>query len=301
MSPPKVWGPAVWSLFHTLAEKVNANAYPHLARQMFNLIVRICRFLPCPECSTDAGNFLAKIKIENLKTKEDFKKTFYLFHNYVNAKKRSPMFNYINLNIYQRYRLIPIVNNFILCYNTKGNMKLLNESFQRQFVVKDFKNWFSANIRAFLPQFNPLSPVVSTAAPVEEEEHVIEQVVSNEEQQIVVQEEEQVVSNEEHQIVVQEEEPVVSNEEEPSVVLEQEQQIVVQEEEPVVSNEEQPVVLEEEHQIVVQEEEQAVSNEEHQIVVQEEEPVVSNEEQPVVLEEEQVVSTKSKKNKKKKN
>ena len=236
MSPPKVWGPAVWSLFHTLAEKVNANAYPHLARQMFNLIVRICRFLPCPECSTDAGNFLAKIKIENLKTKEDFKKTFYLFHNYVNAKKRTPMFNYINLNIYQRYRLIPIVNNFILCYNTKGNMKLLNESFQRQFVVKDFKNWFSANIRAFLPQFNPLPHVVSSAAPVEE------QVVLEEEHQIVVEEEEQVVSNEEHQIVVQEEEPVVSNEEEPPVVLEQEEQLVLNEEHQIVVHEEEPVV-----------------------------------------------------------
>jgi len=260
MSPPKVWGPAVWSLFHTLAEKVNANAYPHLARQMFNLIVRICRFLPCPECSTDAGNFLAKIKVENLKTKEDFKKTFYLFHNYVNAKKRTPMFNYINLNIYQRYRLIPIVNNFILCYNTKGNMKLLNESFQRQFVVKDFKNWFSANIRAFLPQFNPLSPVVSTAAPVEEPEPIVEE---------VIEEPEPFVSNEE---VV--EEPFVSSEE----VVEE----VIEEPEPFVSNEEvveEPFVSSEEvvEEPIVSVEESFVSNEE---VVEEviEESFVSNEE-----------------------
>ena len=99
MSPPEVWGPAVWSLFHTLAERVNAHIYPYIARQMFKMIVRICGFLPCPECSNDASNFLAKIKIENLKTKEDFKKTFYLFHNYVNAKKRKPLFNYSNILI----------------------------------------------------------------------------------------------------------------------------------------------------------------------------------------------------------
>ena len=175
MSPPEVWGPAVWSLFHTLAEKVNANIYPYIAKQLFNVIVRICRFLPCPECSIDASNFLAKIRIENLKTKEDFKKMFYLFHNYVNAKKRKPMFNYSSLNIYQRYRLIPIVNNFIISYNTKGNMKLLSESFQRQFVLSNFKAWFSANIKAFF------TPCVNTTYVPLEEEVVAKPVVTVEE------------------------------------------------------------------------------------------------------------------------
>ena len=286
MSPPKVWGPAVWSLFHTLAEKVNANAYPHLARQMFNLIVRICRFLPCPECSTDAGNFLAKIKVENLKTKEDFKKTFYLFHNYVNAKKRTPMFNYINLNIYQRYRLIPIVNNFILCYNTKGNMKLLNESFQRQFVVKDFKNWFSANIRAFLPQFNPLSPVVSTAAPVEEPEPIVEE---------VIEEPEPFVSNEE---VV--EEPFVSSEEvveEPIVSVEESfvsnEEVV---EEPIVSVEESFVSNEEVVEEVI--EESFVSNEE---LVEEKAQNIEDSSVEKKFESNKSANKKNKKNKKKNN
>jgi hypothetical protein len=81
MSPPEVWGPAVWTLFHTLGEKINEEAYPYVSNELFKLIVRICKFLPCPECSTDASNFLAKIKISELKTKTDFKNTFYLFHN----------------------------------------------------------------------------------------------------------------------------------------------------------------------------------------------------------------------------
>ena len=55
---------------------------------------------------------------------------------------------------------MPIINNFIVSYTTKGNMKLLNESFQRQLVLKDFKSWISANIKAFLPPINPPPNVV---------------------------------------------------------------------------------------------------------------------------------------------
>jgi hypothetical protein len=300
MPPPEVWGPTVWSLFHTLAEKVNANIYPYIAKQLFNLIVRICRFLPCPECSTDASNFLAKIKIENLKTKDDFKQMFYLFHNYVNAKKRKPLFNFSNLVIYQRYRLVPIVNNFILCYNTKGNMKLLNESFQRQFVLKDFRNWFSANIKAFYTPVNPPTNIVSIPPCDEVEEVSEEPVVVSEEEPVVEVEEEPVVEE-----VIVAEEPVV------------EEQIVVEEsvvEEPVV--EEYAV----EEQIVVEESVVEESAVEEQIVVEEsfveesvvEESVVDEpseesavEDPPVTIEDElvvseTVVSTKSKKNKKKK-
>ena len=154
MSPPEVWGPAVWTLFHTLAEKINEEAYPYISVHLFKMITRICKFLPCPDCSTDASNFLAKIKMSDLKTKTDFKNTFYLFHNYVNAKKRKRLFNYSNMNVYSKYRLVDVVNNFISKYHTKGNMKLLTESFQRQLVIKDFKNWFTNSINAFIPRVN---------------------------------------------------------------------------------------------------------------------------------------------------
>ena len=86
MSPPEVWGPAVWTLFHTLIEKVNDQAYPFIKVQLFGQIRRICGFLPCPECSSDATNFLAKVNVNDLKTKFDFRNTFYVFHNMVNAK-----------------------------------------------------------------------------------------------------------------------------------------------------------------------------------------------------------------------
>ena len=100
MSPPEIWGPAVWTLFHTLAEKVNELAFPFIKVQLFSQIKRICSFLPCPECSNDATKFLERININNIKSKYEFKNTIYLFHNWVNAKKKKPLFNYSNIEIY---------------------------------------------------------------------------------------------------------------------------------------------------------------------------------------------------------
>jgi hypothetical protein len=115
---------------------------------MFSFFVRICKFLPCPDCAADANMFLAKCNVIN--NKPEFKNLFYLFHNRVNAKTRKPLFNYANINQYENYKLIPVVNNFLITYKTKGNMKMLSESFQRSLVTKDFIQWFSQISFAFI-------------------------------------------------------------------------------------------------------------------------------------------------------
>lgn len=150
MSPPEVWGPAVWRLFHTLIEKMNPELYPHVITSTFGMIVQICKVLPCPECSKDASSFLAKINLKDYKTKDEFKNMLYLFHNWVNAKKRKPLFNYAYMNIYSNFNLTFVIKDFIAKYNTKGNMKLLAESFQRGFVVKNLITWFKTYYRAFI-------------------------------------------------------------------------------------------------------------------------------------------------------
>ncbi len=156
MSPPEVWGPAVWRLFHVLCEKLNENAFQSIGPSLFNMILRICKFLPCPDCASDASKFLANINFPDIKNKTDLKNVFYIFHNYVNTKKRKKLFNYSNISSYENYNLINVINNFIAHYHTKGNMKMLSESFQRQFVINDFKKWFSYAFRAFLPVPKPL-------------------------------------------------------------------------------------------------------------------------------------------------
>ena len=167
MSPPEVWGPAVWTLIHALTVRINDDAYAQVSLPLFKMIVNICKFLPCPECSSDASNFLAKVQPSQLKTKPDLINAFYFFHNSVNSKKHKPLFKYSNLGVYGTYRLIGVVNNFIAKYNTKGNMKLIAESFQRQMVLNQFRSWFVGSIRAFIPKL-AIPPQLPPSVPVSE-------------------------------------------------------------------------------------------------------------------------------------
>jgi hypothetical protein len=190
--------------------------------------------------------------MSDLKNKTEFKNTFYLFHNYVNAKKRKRLFNSANMPIYGKYRLADVVNNFISKYHTKGNMKLLTESFQRQLVVKEFKGWFTRYIKAFVPRVNiPQQILVSeTSQNVKSEEPVtsetsFEEPVTSEtsvEEVVVIEEEhvasEATVDEEQEQDIVEEE--IVDKEPEPNA-SEEEDHIATVEEEIVAIVEEEPV------------------------------------------------------------
>jgi hypothetical protein len=256
MSPPEVWGPAVWTLFHTLAERVNETIYPQVAPQLFTIIVKICKFLPCPDCSNDASNFLAKIQVSNFKTKTDFKNFIYLFHNWVNVKKRKPLFNYANINKYEHLPLIPVVNNFIATYNTKGNMKLLSESFQRNLIITDFKKWISNNIHIFTRpmSLNPIEKKEPESVPLQVEESPI--IV--EESPIIV---------EESPIIV-EESPIEVQE---SPIEEQESPIIV--EESPIEEQESPIIVEESP--IEEQEEETMPVFEHESLMENEHLILS--------------------------
>jgi hypothetical protein len=70
---------------------------------------------------------LQKINVNEIDTKEKLKGMLFVFHNFVNLRKRKPSFKIDNLVIYKKIRLIQAFNNFVYVYNTKGNMKLLTE------------------------------------------------------------------------------------------------------------------------------------------------------------------------------
>jgi len=273
MSPPEIWGPAVWTLFHTLTERINEYYYPYISSKLFLFIIRICKFLPCPDCSNDSTKFLAKIKFSDLKTKDELKNTLYLFHNWVNNKKKKNLFNYSHLEIYKRYNLINVVNNFINKYQTKGNMNLITESFQRDVIIKDFKSWFINSIKAFITVINipkVLTPEILTKTycaieeqheSIEEEQHESNIVEEEHESNIVLVEEEHesnVVQEEEESniILVEEEEQhesnIVEEKDERNVVLveEEDERNVVEEED------ESNIVLVQEESIVEEEQEQ---------------------------------------------
>ena len=253
MPAPEIWGPAVWNLFHTLIEQLNEDSYQAIAPQLYSQFVRICKLLPCPDCASDATNFLAKVNLTHIKSKVEFRNTFYLFHNWVNARKRKQLFNYGNILIYSKYNIIVVINKFLSVYHTKGNMKMLNESFQRSLIVSTFRSWFTSVIGAFTP---PPKVQQSIAIEVKEEpviqEEVKEESVIQEEVKVVETIVEEPISNEEVTAV---EEPI-SNEEEVTAVAEEEVTAIVEEEvteveEPISNEEEVTAVAEEEVKVEV--------------------------------------------------
>lgn len=141
MPPPEVWGPPIWTLFHVLAEKIKEEEYTKVIQPLFHHIKKICIYLPCPECSKHATAYLSRVQIQNYKTKEDFKKFVFDFHNKVNMKKKKELFKEEDLEKYKNTNIVDVINGFIHIYNNKGNMNMIAESFQRQIVLNDFKRW----------------------------------------------------------------------------------------------------------------------------------------------------------------
>ena len=149
MSPPEIWGPATWTLFHTLAEHMNDES---IIPQLFNNIKQICMFLPCPECSKDASIMLNQIDINKIKTKQSFIDLLFVFHNMVNKKKHKRVLgNYAEIQTrYETQDLLVVFNTFLAAYNTTGNFKLMAEEGQRKLIRSSFGKWLFENRRFFI-------------------------------------------------------------------------------------------------------------------------------------------------------
>jgi len=127
---PNIWGPPTWCFFHTLAEKINPDMFNQLFPQIFNYIIRICRVLPCPDCSLHASQFLSKVNISGIKNKEDFKNLMCIFHNMVNRKKNKRQFYFENLPaIYDNKNIINVYNNFLKIYDAHKDCILFVRSY----------------------------------------------------------------------------------------------------------------------------------------------------------------------------
>ena len=156
MSPPEIWGPPIWTFIHTLAENLNETGFSNIKFSLFSFIKRICNYLPCPDCSHHASHFLAKVNINKVITKNDFKNMLYVFHNSVNKRKNKPLFDYIHLSKYKRKNVYSTFNHFESVYHTKGNMNLIAESFQRKILISELKTWLIKNYKFFIPSKKPV-------------------------------------------------------------------------------------------------------------------------------------------------
>jgi len=148
---PNNWGPPIWMLFHSLAEKIKEDKFSEVGPQLFSMIKKVCTSLPCPDCSMHATAFMSRVNFSTVSTKTEFKHMLYIFHNVVNRRKNKPLFNVLGIANYSTTNLVVAFNNFVRVYQTRGNMKLLADSFQRNLILRDFRKWFMANFKNFDP------------------------------------------------------------------------------------------------------------------------------------------------------
>jgi len=146
-----IWGPAVWFLFHTLAEKVREEMFTSIRVELLNNIYSISVNLPCPMCATHAKEYLDRINFNRIQTKEDLKNMLFHFHNDVNKRKNVPLFPRDELDEkYSKAVTVNIIHNFMHHFQDKyRSQKLIANDLLRRRVVNILKDWFSRNISNF--------------------------------------------------------------------------------------------------------------------------------------------------------
>ena len=147
--PTNRWGPPTWKFIHTIIVKIKEEHFERILPQLYVFIVRICTFLPCPECSQHATAFLREVNIKNIKSKDDLAKIFFVLHNMVNKRLGKPQFIDKNLHYYGSLSLINTYNQFSQNYHTHGNMSMITDSFHRRMIQRDLKQWIMANYGFF--------------------------------------------------------------------------------------------------------------------------------------------------------
>ncbi len=148
---PATWGRITWIFFHAFAEKIDATFFEKNIDACLNIITTICQNLPCPICTVHANTFLRKYKIKQLvKTKDDFKRYLFSFHNHANVitKKASPKIDI--LSIYERAVLDRVTLAFVKTYNNRSPFtRAYADKMSRSNVAKDTMNFLKQNYKFF--------------------------------------------------------------------------------------------------------------------------------------------------------
>ena len=146
----KIWGPATWSLFHIIGEKIETNNYNDIQNAL-KIIQIICNNLPCPDCTRDAIATLSKYNLKKIVSKEDLKLFLYMFHNIVNKKLNKPIIENEQLDeIYRNMNFNNVLNNFFYIYNNiHGYKNMMLYSFHRKNLIQQIKMYFIENLHLF--------------------------------------------------------------------------------------------------------------------------------------------------------
>lgn len=150
---PKVlkWGPPFWYLFHSMAEKVDEDAFTVIRTELLNVIFLICQNLPCPDCTNHAVQYLNSVNFRAIQTKNELKDLLFIFHNTVNERKGNPIFSRTELDEkYERANMNAIWANFITEFSKKQkSIHMIANDFHRANISKILKTWYQTNAKYF--------------------------------------------------------------------------------------------------------------------------------------------------------
>jgi len=151
--PKMVWGEPTWFLFHTLAHKIKDESFSEIKNELIENIFSICYNLPCPKCQAHASEYVKRVNINSIKTKDDLKNFLFKFHNDVSSMKGNPIFPYDQLNDkYSKAVTVNIIRNFFVFFPDKSfNVTAIANSIHRDRTITQLKNWFYKNIYHFDP------------------------------------------------------------------------------------------------------------------------------------------------------
>lgn len=145
-----VWGPATWTLLHTLAAKVIESEFTRERSYLIEFIHEICGCLPCPECRSHALSNLKAAKMNMIATKQQLIDFLYEFHNRVNQQTRKKIASKDILDQYYSLKTRDVVNTFCMVYTLNSKIsKLMSDNFARQLLIKRFVAYLKDHGKSF--------------------------------------------------------------------------------------------------------------------------------------------------------
>ena len=147
------WGEPIWTLFHTMAQKVDPKEFSRLRTEIIDLIRTVCNTLPCPDCTAHASQYISQVNWATIRTKEDLANMLCVFHNSVNQRKGFPLFPREALeSTYGPKNMMEVSRVFMYHYEDKhsrGPNSAIATKFHRLRVAMELKKWFNTNIQYF--------------------------------------------------------------------------------------------------------------------------------------------------------
>lgn len=148
------WSIPTWFLFHGMAEKMDSNYFKDNRLTILNFYRTICGNLPCPICAQHSINYIKRVNIMKINSKEELIQYFYTMHNWVNKRLKKKEFEKGALEMYKRINIIHCIkywdNRFFDKYYVHNNFNTWRrnslQSVSREFFVKHYQKMFNIKV-----------------------------------------------------------------------------------------------------------------------------------------------------------